>query len=92
MDADTFTGLLTLAVMLAFASITFLLVGIRLERFRRDKEVEAFEFPEDDSTYWKKNYEELAEEYDVLREDFNQAVGPKSFPKRERNERKEAPE
>lgn len=54
-----------------FAIMLGLQLGVRVERFRRDKEVEAFEFPEDDSDYWRRLYEELAEEYDSL---------PKVFP------------
>jgi len=43
-------------------------VGIRLERYRHDKEVDAYVIPEEnlqDGAYWKMRYEELANDVDL---------------------------
>ncbi len=42
-------------------------LGIKYERFRHDKEVDAYVIPEDrlsDSDYWKMQYEALVEDWD----------------------------
>ncbi len=66
MDWEQLIGYLMLAAMGLFWGVLMIQIGIRMERMRREKEVDAFEFPEDDSAYWKRTYEELAEEYDRL--------------------------
>lgn len=44
-------------------------LGIKYERFRRDKEVDAYVIPEEnlqDGAYWKMRYEELSQEWEEL--------------------------
>ncbi len=50
--------------VLAICCITGMVIGMRLERRRRDAEVDAWEIPEErlsDGAYWKKRYEVLLE-------------------------------
>ncbi len=49
--------------------VWWIIVGAHLERRRRDAEVEAWEIPNDrlsDGAYWKRQYEDLADEYTKL--------------------------
>ncbi len=51
------------------------MIGMRLEKWRRDKEVDAWEIPIErlqDGAYWKRRYEDVVN-------DLDEVVGPKSF-------------
>ncbi len=49
--------------VLAVCGICGMMIGMRLERRRRDAEVDAFELPDTDARHWRKLYEDLAEEF-----------------------------
>jgi len=67
-DGVIFTAMISAGWM--FAIMLGMQLGIRVERWRRDKEVEAFELPDTDERHWKKLYEELAEEWNHLPQVF----------------------
>ncbi len=52
-----------------FAVVTGFNMGIKYERFRHDKEVDAYVIPEEnlgDEEYWKMRYEDLADEMEEM--------------------------
>jgi len=75
MGGEFFVGFMMIGAGWLFSGLIGLHLGIQLERKRTTELVVEVDV-EDDNTYWKKRYEQLAEEFD-------QEVGPKSFPQEE---------
>jgi len=61
MDWGMMLSIAMLGAMVMFTFILGLNLGVKLERFRRDKEVDAYVIPEEsleDGAYWKMRYED----------------------------------